>query len=76
MPRRVMPNSAACLMQLVVSVPALARPITFARLACACRMNDEKSVVPGKGVRTWPTTRPPAARTKAEVSRSSACPKA
>ena len=76
MPRRVRPNSAACLTQLMVSPPALARPITLARLACACTRKEEKSVVPGKGVRTLPSTRPPLARTKFVVSRSNAWPKA
>ena len=48
----------------------------FAREACACTRKEEKSVVPGKGVRTAPSTRPPAARMNAVVSRSSAWPKA
>jgi hypothetical protein len=30
-------------------VPALARPMTFARLAWACSRKEEKSVVAGKG---------------------------
>ena len=58
------------------AAPALANPMTLARLACACTRKEEKSEVPGKGVRTEPRTRPPALRTKAEVSRSSAWPKA
>ena len=76
MPRRPRPNSAACFTQLMVSVPAFARPITLAPLARACTRKEEKSEVPGKGVRTPPSTRPPAARTKPPVSRSSAWPKA
>ena len=75
-PRRAKPNSAACLTQLIVSPPALARPTTLARDACACTRKDEKSEVAGKGVRTCPATLPPAARTKFAVSRSSAWPKA
>ena len=45
----MMPNSAACLMQFTVSLPPLARPITFAPLAFACTRKAEKSVVPGNG---------------------------
>ena len=41
-----MPNSAACLIELVVSAPALARPMILAFEACACSRNDEKSEVP------------------------------
>src|ERR1700757_3759898 len=44
-PPLVMPNSAACLIELMVSPPALARPMTLARDACACNRNDEKSLV-------------------------------
>src|SRR6266446_132206 len=40
-----MPNSAAPLMELIASPPALARPITFALDACACRRKEEKSLV-------------------------------
>ena len=76
MPRRVMPNSAACFTQLMVSEPALARPMTFGRAAWACTRKEEKSVVAGKGVRTAPSTLPPEALTKLLVSRSSAWPKA
>ena len=36
-----MPNSAACLIALVVSLPALARAMTLALDACACSRNDE-----------------------------------
>src|SRR5436190_15787751 len=44
-PPLVMPNSAPCLMELIVSPPALARPITLAFDACACSRNEEKSLV-------------------------------
>ena len=50
-PAWVMPNSAACLMELMVSPPALARPMTCAPEACACSRKDEKSV-PGNGCLT------------------------
>jgi hypothetical protein len=39
-PPEVMPNSAACLIDVVVSAPALARPMTLAFEACACSRND------------------------------------
>ena len=42
-PPLTMPNSAACLIELVVSPPALARPMILAFEACACSRNDEKS---------------------------------
>src|SRR5262249_47179330 len=74
-PRRTMPNSDACLIELVVSAPALASPMIFAFDACACSRNDEKSVA-GNGWRTWPSTLPPFLTTTAAVSRSSARPKA
>ena len=45
----VSPNSTACLMELIVSVPALARPSTLAPLAWAEIRKELKSVVPGKG---------------------------
>ncbi len=41
-PAATMPNSAACLMALVVSAPALARPMILAFDACACSRNEEK----------------------------------
>ena len=44
-PPLTMPNSAACLIELVVSPPALARPMILAFDACACSRNDEKSCV-------------------------------
>src|SRR5688572_23178378 len=44
-PPFTMPNSEAALMELMVSPPALARPITFAFEVCACSRNDEKSLV-------------------------------
>ena len=42
-PPLTMPNSDACLIELMVSPPALARPMIFAFDACACSRNDEKS---------------------------------
>src|SRR5215831_13474447 len=51
-PPLTMPNSAPCLIELMVSPPALARPITFALDDCACSRNDEKSLVLS-GWRTW-----------------------
>ena len=66
-PRRVSPNSAACFTVLIVSLPAFAMAITCARLDCARTRKVAKSVVPGKGWRTAPTTRPPARRTKSSV---------
>src|ERR1700736_6130724 len=74
-PPLLMPNSAACLMELMVSPPALARPITLALDDCACSRNEEKSLVL-IGTRTLPSTLPPLASTTAAVSRSSAYPKA
>src|SRR5207302_1076964 len=44
-PPLTMPNSAPCLIELMVSPPALASPMTFAFEDCACRRNDEKSLV-------------------------------
>src|ERR1041384_6990880 len=44
-PPLVMPNSAAALIELMVSPPAFARPITLAFEVCACSRNDEKSLV-------------------------------
>src|SRR5882757_4828518 len=44
-PLFTMPNSAACLIELMVSPPALARPITLAFEVCACSRNEEKSLV-------------------------------
>src|SRR5258707_4512048 len=74
-PPATMPNSAACLIALVVSPPALASPITFAFEDCACSRNDEKSEVLS-GCLTPPSTLPPLAVTVAAVSRSSAWPNA
>src|SRR3974390_3678838 len=51
-PPLTMPNSAACLLELMVSPPALARPMTLAFEDCACNRNDEKSLVLIGG-RTW-----------------------
>src|SRR5215831_4844919 len=44
-PPETMPNSAPCLIELMVSPPALARPMILALDACACSRNDEKSLV-------------------------------
>src|SRR5262252_11080926 len=63
-PPLTMPNSAACLIELMVSPPALARPITLAFDACACNRNEEKSLVL-IGWRTLPSTLPPLASTTA-----------
>src|SRR5215475_3635410 len=60
------PNSAACLIELMVSPPALARPITLARDDWACSKNDEKSLVL-MGTRTLPSTLPPLVSTTAAV---------
>src|SRR5258708_10906319 len=54
-PPLTMPNSAACLIELIVSPPALARPITLAFDDCACSRNDEKSEVFSEW-RTLPST--------------------
>ena len=43
-----MPNSEACLMELMVSPPAFASPMILAPDAFACSRNEEKSV-PGNG---------------------------
>src|SRR3954471_8464675 len=67
-PPDTMPNSAPALIELMVSPPALARPMTFAFEDWACSRNDEKSLVLS-GWRTLPTTLPPLASTAAEVSR-------
>ena len=48
-PPWTMPNSAACLIALVVSLPAFARPMILAFDCCAWSRNDEKSW-PGNGV--------------------------
>ena len=74
-PPLVMPNSDACLMELMVSPPALASATILALEACACSRKELKSV-PGNGVRTLPSTLPPFFSTTASVSRSSAWPKA
>src|SRR5215475_2203414 len=44
-PPLAMPNSAPCLIELTVSPPALARPMTLALEDCACSKNDERSLV-------------------------------
>ena len=73
-PPSVMPNSPACLIALMVSVPALANPITLAPEPCACSRNEEKSEV-GNGVLTEPTTLPPPFVITASASRCMVCPK-
>src|SRR5712691_7041547 len=60
-PLLTMPNSAPCLIELMVSPPALARPMIFAFEACACSRNEEKSLVLS-GWRTLPSTLPPFAQ--------------
>jgi hypothetical protein len=74
-PPETMPNSAAALIELMVSPPALARPMMLALEAWACSRKDEKSEV-FRGWSTAPTTVPPLASTTDRVSRSSALPKA
>src|SRR5262245_3251492 len=69
-PPETMPNSAACLMVLVVSPPALAMPMILALEACACSRNEEKSAV-FSGCLTAPITLPPDLVTTAAVSGSS-----
>src|ERR1700730_5467347 len=44
-PPLTMPNSAACLIELTVSPPALARPMICALDPCACNRKEEKSEV-------------------------------
>src|SRR5438034_1932464 len=44
-PPLTMPNSAPCLIELMVSPPALASPMILAFEDCACSRNDEKSLV-------------------------------
>ena len=67
-PPVVMPNSCACLIELVVSPPALARPTTLAFDDCACNKNDEKSGVFSAHVGCSRATLPPLASTTAVVS--------
>ena len=55
-PPRAMPNSAACLIELVMSLPPLTSPTILARELCACRRKEAESVVPS-GWRTLPTAR-------------------
>ncbi len=70
-----MPNSAACLTELMKSPPAFASPTTLAPEPCACSRNEEKSELLS-GTFTDPSTLPPACSTKRVVSRSSAWPNA
>jgi len=55
------------LIELVVSSPALARPMIFAFELCACSRNEEKSDE-FKGMRTEPSTWPPLDFTRSPVS--------
>jgi hypothetical protein len=52
-PPATMPNSAACLIALVVSPPALARPMIFAFECCACSRNEEKSALLSERMLRW-----------------------
>ena len=52
-----MPNSAACLIELVVSPPALASPMIFALDDCACSRKEEKTELLS-GCLTPPSTLP------------------
>jgi hypothetical protein len=70
-PCRVRPNSPACLIALMVSVPALDSATTCAREAWACSRKEEKSPA-FSGCRTRPSTRSPSAFTTASTPRSSA----
>jgi hypothetical protein len=63
------------LIELMVSPPALARPMICAPELCALSRKDEKSL-PGKGWRTAPSTSPPLALTTSLASFSSEWPKA
>src|SRR3569833_2446637 len=65
-PPLTLPNSAACLLELIVSPPALASPITFAVDDCSCSKNDEKSAV-FSGGRAGPTAGPPGGAAAARV---------
>src|SRR5438045_8622428 len=56
-PPLTMPNSAPALIELMVSPPALARPMILAFEVGACSRNDEKALVLG-GWRTLPRTLP------------------
>ncbi len=69
------PNSAAALMALMVSVPALARATIFALEACAWRRYALKSVVPS-GCATSPSTVPPSLRTSTPTSCARVLPNA
>src|SRR5215216_2419035 len=44
-PPAAIPNSAPALIELIVSPPALARPMILAFEVCACSRKDEKSLV-------------------------------
>ena len=68
-----MPNSRAVLTALMASSPPLAIATTSAFEACACSMNEEKSLVPS-GWRTEPMTLPPFFSMKAVAPSCSARP--
>jgi hypothetical protein len=72
-PLGTMPNSAACLIELIVSPPALARPMILAFDIWAWRRSDEKSGVLS-GCLASPSTLPPLCSTTLVMSRSSAAP--
>src|SRR2546423_12444220 len=67
-PPATMPNSAACLIEFVVSPPALASPMILALELCACSRKEEKSALLS-GCLTPPSTLPPLAVTTAAVVR-------
>ncbi|MNL62651.1 hypothetical protein D3C87_1866900 [compost metagenome] len=71
----VMANSLAWRMAFCVSLPALAKPTTFAPEFWACSRNEAKSDA-FRGCLAVPTTLPPADFTTAVVSASSALPNA
>ena len=75
-PPATSPNSPACLIELMVSPPALAKPTTLAPEPCACSRKDEKSVVPGKGMPHGADHLAAGRLDGGRVSRSSAWPKA
>gem|GEM_PF-4905802 len=68
-PPSTIPSLAACVIELIVSPPALARPMTFALEACAYDRKGEKSAV-SSGARIEPRTQPPFCLITFEVSRS------
>src|SRR5258708_29000802 len=67
-PPLTMPNSAACLIELIVSPPALARPITLAFDDSAGRRDGAKATVVS-GRRDLPSTLPQGASSEAQGNR-------